>query len=142
MKWITREHAKVDRVACPWLFKKFVDQDAEFVFAPPDKVMDEAKRLGAIPYDVKNVEFDHHDHPWALGSDVGSMPPALRRATGCTSATLEAFARAVNKSTIGSMFQLMQHNSCVRLRNGLSSMNGPGPIVPSAIGRYQATVAR
>jgi len=88
MKWITREHAKVDRVACPWLFKKFVDQDAEFVFAPPDKVMDEAKRLGAIPYDVKNVEFDHHDHPWALGSDVGSMPPALGRAT------LEPFARA------------------------------------------------
>ena len=39
MKWITREHAKVDRVACPWLIKKFVDQDAEFVFAPPDKVM-------------------------------------------------------------------------------------------------------
>jgi hypothetical protein len=60
MKWITREHVKVDRVACPWLIKKFVDEDAEFVFAPPDKVMDEAQRLGAIPYDVKNVELGHH----------------------------------------------------------------------------------
>jgi hypothetical protein len=60
MKWITRERVKVDRVACPWLIKKFVDQDAEFVFAPPDKVMDEARRLGAIPYDVKNVELGHH----------------------------------------------------------------------------------
>ena len=60
MKWITREHVKVDRVACPWLIKKFVDKDAEFVFAAPDKVMDEAKRLGAIPYDVKNVELGHH----------------------------------------------------------------------------------
>jgi hypothetical protein len=60
MKWITRERVKVDRVACPWLIKKFVDKDAEFVFVPPDKVMDEAQRLDAIPYDVKNVELGHH----------------------------------------------------------------------------------
>ena len=60
MKWITREHVKVDRVACPWLIRKFVDQNAEFFFAPADKVMDEAKRLDAIPYDVKNVELGHH----------------------------------------------------------------------------------
>ena len=60
MKWITREHVKVDRVACPWLIRKFVDRDAEFIFAPADKVTDEAKRLNAIPYDVKNVELGHH----------------------------------------------------------------------------------
>ena len=60
MKWITREHVKVDRVACPWLIRKFVDQNAEFIFAPADKVMDVAKRLDAIPYDVKNVELGHH----------------------------------------------------------------------------------
>ena len=60
MKWITREHVKVDRVACPWLIKKFVDKNAEFIFAPANKVMDEAKRLEAIPYDVKNVELGHH----------------------------------------------------------------------------------
>jgi glutathione S-transferase len=60
MKWITRERVKVDRVACPWLIKKFVDKDAEFVFVPADKVMQEAKRLDAIPYDVKNVELGHH----------------------------------------------------------------------------------
>lgn len=60
MKWITREHVKVDRVACPWLIKKFVDRDAEFIFVPPDKVMDESRRLDAIPYDVKDVELGHH----------------------------------------------------------------------------------
>ncbi len=60
MKWITREHVKVDRVACPWLIRKFVDPDAQFIFVPADKVMDEAKRLNAIPYDVKNVELGHH----------------------------------------------------------------------------------
>ena len=60
MKWITREYVKVDRVACPWLIKKFVDKDAEFFFVPADKVMDTAKRLGAIPFDVPNVELGHH----------------------------------------------------------------------------------
>src|SRR5215472_9182963 len=60
MKWITRERVKVDRVACPWLIMNFVDKDAEFVFVPPEKVMDEARRLDAIPYDVKNVELGHH----------------------------------------------------------------------------------
>jgi hypothetical protein len=60
MKWITREHVKVDRVACPWLIKKYVDKDAEFIFTPSDKVMDEASRLNAIPFDVKNVELGHH----------------------------------------------------------------------------------
>ena len=59
MKWITREHVKVDRVACPWLIRKFVDKDAEFVFVPRDKVMAEAKRLDAITSDVENVELGH-----------------------------------------------------------------------------------
>ena len=60
MKWITRERVKVDRVACPWLIKKFIDKDAEFIFVPADKVTEEAKRLEAIPYDVKGVELGHH----------------------------------------------------------------------------------
>ena len=60
MKWITRERVKVDRVACPWLIRKFVDPDAEFVFVPADKVMAEAERLGATPLDVKGVELGHH----------------------------------------------------------------------------------
>ena len=60
MKWITRERVKVERVACPWLIKKFVDQDAEFIFAPADRVLSEAERLGAIPFDVKGAELGHH----------------------------------------------------------------------------------
>jgi hypothetical protein len=60
MKWITRERVKVDRVACPWLIKKFVDKDAEFYFVAAEQVMAEAARLGAIPYDVPNVELGHH----------------------------------------------------------------------------------
>ena len=60
MKWITREHVKVDRVACPWLIKKFIDPSAEFYFVPSDKVASEAKRINAIPFDVKDVELGHH----------------------------------------------------------------------------------
>src|SRR6266550_3229078 len=60
MKWITRERVKVDRVACPWLIKKFVDKHAEFYFVPADKVTDEAQRLGATPFDIKGVELGHH----------------------------------------------------------------------------------
>ncbi len=60
MKWITRAHVKVDRVACPWLIKNFVDKNAEFYFVPAEQVMSEAARLGATPFDVKGVELGHH----------------------------------------------------------------------------------
>lgn len=60
MKWITREHAKVDRIACPWLIKNFVDKDAEFLFVPAHKVIDLSKEQNAIPFDVPNVELGHH----------------------------------------------------------------------------------
>ncbi len=61
MKWITRENVRVDRVACPWLIKKFVDQNAEFYFVPSDRVLKEAERLGAIPFDAPGVELGHHE---------------------------------------------------------------------------------
>jgi hypothetical protein len=60
MKWITREKVKVDRVACPWLIRKFVDKDAEFYYIPADRVMAEASRLGAIPFDAPGAELGHH----------------------------------------------------------------------------------
>jgi hypothetical protein len=60
MKWITREHAKVDRIACPWLIKNFVDKDAEFLFVPAEKVMEISGEQNAIPFDVPDVELGHH----------------------------------------------------------------------------------
>ncbi len=61
MKWITRENAKVDRVACPWLIRRFIDHDAKFIFVPADEVMTTADSKGAIPYDVPGVELGHVD---------------------------------------------------------------------------------
>ncbi|WP_163411049.1 chromate resistance protein ChrB domain-containing protein [Flavobacterium ajazii] len=61
MKWITRERPKIDRIACPWLIKKFVDAEAEFIYVPFDAVLDKAKELNAIPFDVPNVEYTHYN---------------------------------------------------------------------------------
>ena len=59
LKWVTREKAHVDRIACPWLIKRFVDPDAEFIFAPADRVLRVAREQNAVPYDVKGVELGH-----------------------------------------------------------------------------------
>lgn len=60
MKWVTRERAKVDRIACPWLIRRFVDPEAEFVFVPADKVGETASRTGAVPFDAPGVELTHY----------------------------------------------------------------------------------
>ncbi len=60
MKWVTRENVHVDRVACPWLIKRFVDPEAIFLFVPPDRVGEVAARDGAIPFDAKGVELGHY----------------------------------------------------------------------------------
>lgn len=59
MKWVTRARPKVDRVACPWLIRRFVDPQAEFLYVPPDQVMAVASREGATPFDVPDVELGH-----------------------------------------------------------------------------------
>ncbi len=60
MKWITRERPKIDRLACPWLIKKFIDKEAEFIYVPFDQVITAAAANGAIPFDIPGVEFTHY----------------------------------------------------------------------------------
>ena len=59
MKWITRERPKIDRIACPWLIKNFVDTDAEFIYVPKEQVFEKAKELDAIPYDIPGVRCSY-----------------------------------------------------------------------------------
>ena len=59
MKWITRERPKIDRIACPWLIKNFVDAEAEFIFVPKEQVFSRAEELNAIPYDIPGAEYSH-----------------------------------------------------------------------------------
>jgi len=60
MKWITRERPKIDRIACPWLIKNFVDLGAEFIYVPKEEVFEKAKQIDAIPYDIPGAEYSHY----------------------------------------------------------------------------------
>lgn len=82
MKFVTREHAKVDRVACPWLIKRFIDPEAEFIFVPSDRVKETAERESAIPFDVPDVELGHRGDRCTFDAIVekyGIADPALRK---------------------------------------------------------------
>jgi hypothetical protein len=82
VKWVTRKNANVDRVACPWLIRRFVDQDAEFLYVPADEVAAVTERESAIPYDVRDVELGHVDGRCSFESILvkyGLTDPALER---------------------------------------------------------------
>ena len=61
MKWVTRSHVHIDRVACPWLITRFVDSEAEFLFVPKSQIDEIVDSTGAIPFDAPGVELGHHD---------------------------------------------------------------------------------
>jgi hypothetical protein len=82
MKWVTRKNASVDRIACPWLIKRFIDPDAEFLYVPAAEVAAVAVREGALPYDIGGVELGHVDGRCSFESIIlkyGLKDPALDR---------------------------------------------------------------
>ena len=82
MQWITRSHVHVDRVACPWLITRFIDSDAEFLFAPASQIKKVAKATGAIPFDAPGVELGHVDGHCSFESIIakyGLKEPGLLR---------------------------------------------------------------
>jgi len=81
VQWITRERPKIDRIACPWLIRRFIDADAEFLYVPPAEVMPRARATGAIPYDVEGVELSHVGPRCSFDAIIdkyGLDDPALR----------------------------------------------------------------
>ena len=92
MKWVTRKNANVDRVACPWLIRRFVDQDAEFLYVPAEDVTAVAEQEGAIPYDVKDVELGHVDGRCSFESIMVKY--------GLNDAALDRLARIVHGADI------------------------------------------
>jgi hypothetical protein len=70
MKWVTRQYVHVDRTACPWLIKKFVDPKAEFIFVPVERIVEIVKKEKAIPYDAPNVELGHHGEKCSFDSII------------------------------------------------------------------------
>lgn len=85
MKWVTRSNVKVDRVACPWLIRRFIDPDAEFLFVPEDQLLETVRRQGAIPFDATRfpeVKLNHRGERCtfeAILEDYKFTDPALHR---------------------------------------------------------------
>lgn len=82
MKWITRSHVHVDRVACPWLIRRFVDSDASFIFVPKSEVQRVAAETGAIPFDIPGAELGHRDGKCSFEAIISKYQltdPALAR---------------------------------------------------------------
>lgn len=82
MKWITRSHVHVDRVACPWLITRFIDSDAEFLFVPANQIKNMTEETGAIPFDTPGVELGHVDGRCSFESIIvkyGLKEPGLLR---------------------------------------------------------------
>jgi hypothetical protein len=82
MKWITRSHVHVDRVACPWLITRFIDSEAKFLFVPASQIAQVAERESAIPFDAPGVELGHHEGRCSFESIIlkyGLKEPGLLR---------------------------------------------------------------
>ena len=74
MKWITREHPKIDRIACPWLIRRFIDVDAEIIYVPFDQVLIKAKEIGGTPFDLPGVEYTHYDDRCTFDYFLNPLP--------------------------------------------------------------------
>ncbi|AYH41955.1 chromate resistance protein ChrB domain-containing protein [Azoarcus sp. DN11] len=85
MKWITRERPKIDRIACPWLIARFIDESPEFLYVPSGEVMKIAAETGSIPYDVSGVELGHHGDQCSFDAFIAKYeladPPLQKLAT-------------------------------------------------------------
>jgi hypothetical protein len=76
MKWVTREKARVDRIACPWLIRRFIDPEAEFLYVPKERVMEVAAKEGATPFDTPGAELHHYEED---GKEYVSFDAIMRK---------------------------------------------------------------
>jgi hypothetical protein len=97
MRWVTRSHVHVDRVACPWLISRFIDSDAEFLFVPKSQIQEVVEREGAIPFDAPGVELGHHGDDCTFDT--------LIKHYGLTDKALLRLARIINAADTGKMDQ-------------------------------------
>jgi hypothetical protein len=112
MKWITRERPKIDRIACPWLVTRFIDEMPEFLYVPGGEVMTIAAETGAIPYDVPNVELGHHGNQCSFDAFIAKYQ--LR------DAALDKLARIVRGADCDALDLAPQAAGLLAISKGLS----------------------
>ncbi len=114
MKWITRERPKIDRIACPWLIKQFVDKDAEFIYVPKELAFAKAAELNAIPYDIPGAEYTHEGEYCTFDYIVKkhrlSDPPILQIATIVRGADTDRFDLAPQAAGLWAISAGLSHN--------------------------------
>lgn len=117
MKWITRKNASVDRIACPWLIRRFIDRDAEFLFVAADEVLDAAAREGAIPFDVPGAELGH--------VDGGCSFEAIMRKYRVEDPGLQVLARIVHGADVAQDIDLVPQAAGLKaIAHGFSLLHG------------------
>jgi hypothetical protein len=117
MKWVTRKNANVDRIACPWLIKRFVDKDAEFLFVPAEEVATVVQREKAIPYDVKGAELGHVDGRCSFESIMVKYQ--------LTDPALERLARIIHGADVAADINLVPQSAGLQaIAHGFALVHG------------------
>ena len=127
MKWVTRERPKIDRIACPWLVKRFIDPDAEFLYVPTPEVRTVAAAKQAVPYDVPDVEFTHEGELCSFDAFVSRYrlnDPALdelaRIVRGADTGRLGLAPQAAGLLAVSIGLSLIFGNDHEMLKHGMS----------------------
>jgi hypothetical protein len=115
MKWITRERPKIDRIACPWLIKNFIDPNAEFFYVPKDQVFDMASKIDAIPYDIAGAEYSHYGDQCSFDYFVSKHhitdPSVLEIATIVRAADTDRFEMAPQAAGLWAISAGLSHTT-------------------------------
>jgi hypothetical protein len=115
-RWITRERPKIDRIACPWLVLRFVDPQAEFVYVAAERVLEEAQRLEAQPYDIPGVRFSHRDGRCSFDAFIAEF--------GLHDEALDAVAQIVRGADTGALQLAPEASGLLAISLGLSQLYG------------------
>ena len=114
MKWITRERPKIDRIACPWLIKNFVDKDAAFIYVPKEQVFDKAKEFDAIPFDIPGADYSHEGDEctfdYIIKKHQLTDPALLQLAVIIRGADTDRFELAMQSAGLWAISAGLSHN--------------------------------
>ena len=113
-RWITRERPKIDRIACPWLVRRFIDPSAQFLYVPADQVLEEGEREHAIPYDIPGVRFTHRGEACSFDAFIADF--------GLADAALGELASIVRAADTGHLDHSPQAPGLAAMSLGLSAM--------------------
>ncbi len=115
MKWVTRQFVHVDRTACPWLIRRFVDPEAEFLFVPNDQIPEVVKKENAIPYDAANIELTHHGDKCSFDAIIEKY--------GITDPAVLELAKIVRAADTGKMETVPEAAGLEAVMTGLGFMS-------------------